>query len=343
MVDNLHFETILENISDGVVVFDDEWAVYANKKAFKLLKLEEIIGKEFQELFIQEDGRILGLHNKKIRSKLILQEKQKILIFSKLKKKLKKKKQALKIGKKTVEIEKIKAINSLVTMLMHHWRQPLNIISLTSHDILETYEFEEIDQDYLDEKIGAIDRAVQQLSRTITDFSKFTNEEFGREKFDLLVSLKEVENGIYSSFAQREIEINFYYYGEEESGNWVCGNHSIFFQGISRIFENGIEAIEKRREKEGEKYRGKIVITVVNKIDNIRILISNNGENLDSKDFKKIFEPYYSTKEIKDNVGLGLYFAKSIFEYIMDGKIYCEESSEGAKFAIEIKKLEEDE
>jgi signal transduction histidine kinase len=72
------------------------------------------------------------------------------------------------------------------------------------------------------------------------------------------------------------------------------------------------------------------------KKDKIVIAISDNGGGIPDDIINRVFEPYYSTKEEGKGTGIGLYMSKVIIEKNMNGRLYCENIENGAKFIIEL-------
>jgi signal transduction histidine kinase len=75
--------------------------------------------------------------------------------------------------------------------------------------------------------------------------------------------------------------------------------------------------------------------------DNKRVIIdiSDTGKGMQKKEFKKIFEAGYTTKE--RGWGMGLSLAKRIIEEYHHGKIFVKQSviGKGTTFRIMLKKL----
>jgi signal transduction histidine kinase len=62
--------------------------------------------------------------------------------------------------------------------------------------------------------------------------------------------------------------------------------------------------------------------------------ITDNGIGIDSEDQKKLFEPFFSTKEPGKGTGLGLYVAKSIVESFRGAMIVQSAKGYGASFSV---------
>ena len=62
--------------------------------------------------------------------------------------------------------------------------------------------------------------------------------------------------------------------------------------------------------------------------------ITDNGVGIDAEDQKKLFEPFFSTKEPGKGTGLGLYVAKSIIESFRGAMIVQSAKGYGASFSV---------
>ncbi len=59
---------------------------------------------------------------------------------------------------------------------------------------------------------------------------------------------------------------------------------------------------------------GKITVATTAKNGQLRVTITDTGHGLDSDQIKKIFDPFYSTKEVGKGTGLGLSVSLGIME-----------------------------
>ena len=65
--------------------------------------------------------------------------------------------------------------------------------------------------------------------------------------------------------------------------------------------------------------------------------IMDNGGGIDEQYLDKIFEPYFTTKDV-NGTGIGLYISKEIIHKHMKGTLHATNSTDGAKFTISIPK-----
>ena len=81
--------------------------------------------------------------------------------------------------------------------------------------------------------------------------------------------------------------------------------------------------------------KGQIKIIIFSDPDFLKIDIIDNGKGLQKNNFKRIFEPGYTTK--KRGWGLGLSLSKRIIEKYHLGRLYVKSSSkEGTTFRISL-------
>ena len=95
------------------------------------------------------------------------------------------------------------------------------------------------------------------------------------------------------------------------------------------IISNSIDALKNKNNP-------KIRINIFSNNAEVIISLEDNASGIKPKNLKKIFEPYFSTKE--EGTGIGLYLSKMIIEESFSGKILVENQKEGVLFSLFIEK-----
>ncbi len=70
--------------------------------------------------------------------------------------------------------------------------------------------------------------------------------------------------------------------------------------------------------------------------DTMYFEITDNAGGINTDIIHKVFEPYFSTKEKKHGVGLGLYTSKIIVNFHLNGIITVNNHNTGANFKISL-------
>jgi len=113
-------------------------------------------------------------------------------------------------------------------------------------------------------------------------------------------------------------------------------------QVFMNIIANGIDAIEEQHQKlsvrEAETKSGRIAIcTGVTAQNTVRVEISDNGTGIPQAVIDRIFNPFFTTKDVGKGTGLGMSIAHSIVVEKHKGKIECiSQIGCGTTFVIEI-------
>jgi len=105
-------------------------------------------------------------------------------------------------------------------------------------------------------------------------------------------------------------------------------NTQLYSWTIENLVKNGIDAM---------KGKGDLSIHISQLEDHVFIRVTDNGKGILKGDYKKIFEPGFTTK--KRGWGLGLSLAKRIIEEYHNGKIHIlkSEKEKGTTFEISLK------
>lgn len=231
---------------------------------------------------------------------------------------------------------KLNAMGELITSISHQWRQPLNALGIIIQDIEDAYEFDELDKTYIENTIKHSMDHINSMSQTIDEFRSFFKRSDARVAIDVV---KSIEYAIQMlTFRIEECRINLSVRYDSNEVYTVMGLRSEFEQMMMILINNAVDAIAKRQQPDGNGETGRIDLTV-SKNDGIRIEVEDNGIGIDPEISDRIFEPYYTTKEQGEGVGMGLYIAKLVLENHMNGSIRYLPGGNMTKFIIEMEKI----
>lgn len=154
--------------------------------------------------------------------------------------------------------------------------------------------------EYADDGIRMANQHFEQLQHTLNAFS---TDVAMLENVNIVECM---ENAISKSKAPFHVNIIKDY---EKSEILTYGNKYILTEAFSNLIVNSIESFENSLTDEP---------TITIKIqfeDNICMTeLTDNGCGIPQKDIKKIFDPFYSTKSMTKNSGIGLNFVRNIIK-----------------------------
>ena len=223
---------------------------------------------------------------------------------------------------------KLASMGEMIALIAHQWRQPLSAINGTVLNMDIDNRKKILDEKKLNHYLDDIEQTTAYLSKTINDFTDF----FSKDKEAHLFSLEKVINQA-KNLAVKRIEFNIEIVCVNNEKIEIKGYASELVQSLLVLLNNALYVCENNLESEKE---GRIFIYVSKIGKDILISVEDNGGGVPKKEMKKIFNPYYTTKDKQHGTGLGLYILKLIVEDSMNGKISLHNTQEGAVFTIKI-------
>ena len=215
----------------------------------------------------------------------------------------------------------------MIANITHQFRQPLNNISYILINLKKRFDNQKLDENYFDKKVFQANEQLQFLSRTIDDFKNFYTISKDKEIFEVKASIQNALTILDADLKAHNIilELNFQTYEDIK----IFGIKSEFTQVLISLISNSIDALKNIENS-------KIKINISSNSAEVIVVFEDNAGGIKPKNLKKIFEPYFTTKE--KGTGIGLYLSKMIIEDGFLGRINVENQKEGAKFSLFIEK-----
>lgn len=226
-----------------------------------------------------------------------------------------------------IESSKMAALGEMAGGVAHEINNPLAIIESNSR-LLEKL----IDTGNLS---GLLAR-VQTIRKTVTRIEKIVNslQSFSRDGSDdpfVLSSVKDIINDSLSlcleRFTQAGVKLEFE--NPKTDINVRCRAHQIS-QVLLNLLNNAFDAISTLPEKW-------IHIAVEDRRDLVSIRVTDCGNGIPEPILSKIFQPFFTTKEIGKGTGIGLSISKGIIE-AHNGSLIVNRDSKNTQFEIILKR-----
>ncbi|HEY9187380.1 MAG TPA: ATP-binding protein [Ignavibacteria bacterium] len=196
----------------------------------------------------------------------------------------------LKISQaKMIQVAKLAAVGELSGGLAHEINNPLQIL-------LGHVQLLQVDQD-LPRRIEIIKEQIERISnitKRLLNFSRVVPGEFKSEPVPILEALDEILSLV--DFQLRDAGINLH-------KDYKCKNISVIGNKIylQQVFLNII-----LNAKDALPNGGNITISSEIKDEYVLIKFTDDGVGIAPQNLSKIFSPFFSTKESKKGMGLGL-------------------------------------
>ncbi|MBU0631369.1 ABC transporter substrate-binding protein [bacterium] len=208
---------------------------------------------------------------------------------------------------------KIAAIGEMLSNIAHQWRQPLNVISLSTAKIETSLLFgHEIKKEDFLKISNDINLQAQYLSQTIDDFRNYFNsntEDF--VSFNIKDTVKKLNELTKEIFRSSNIEVI-----TNVDDCLVTENENLLIQSVLNIYNNARDAIVENNSA----YRY-FFVDVTSTDEGIEIRLKDSGGGIDTDVVENIFEPYFTTKHKSKGTGLGLYITYTIITQHLHGTI----------------------
>ncbi len=201
------------------------------------------------------------------------------------------------------------------------------------YNLDDSREYGELTDEELKGTIKKMHSQIEYMTNTVNDFRGFLNPSKKKSVFDLCEAIEKTIFLVQNNFVSRAIIIDFRY---EKNKKIECfGYPNEFKQVALNILNNSKDAILEQMDKNNAKSEGSIIITLSSDEKYGIIAIEDDGGGIDEKYLPKIFDQYFTTKDI-GGTGIGLYMSKVIIEENMGGKIEVCNTEAGAMFKIHI-------
>ena len=297
------FGSVLDDLGEGVIVANENGDIkYENEQFAQILNLDEVNGKNIQDLNIKSLDYLFRRSKKKKRDdiefEIELKDKSTRLVLATINQS-KNTKEFIIVAHDVTQLRRFDSMRrDFISNLSHELRTPVSVIRANSETLIDG-ALEDKKQAKIFAK--AILHNSERLSDMVSSLLDLTRIEYGELKLNFQnINLNEfIENFIISiSNLSKKKNINIQYKPTH------IGDINADPQAIERILNNLVDNAIKYSKEDSE-----ILISSSNDSgDHIKVMVEDNGPGISDEDQSYIFGRFYRTASARatDNQGSGL-------------------------------------
>jgi len=226
---------------------------------------------------------------------------------------------------------KMADMGEMIGNIAHQWRQPLALNNTLISILKEKNQRDILQSEELSTKLNEMENSIQYMSRTIDDFMSFYHPSKKKIDFSALEAVNRTLEIIRPLLNKSNIDVNLNIMSEP----YIHGYINEYTQVLVSILTNAKDMLIQRKIRNAY-----IDITLSETTNSVILEISDNAGGIKEKNIHRIFNPYFTTKHKSIGTGLGLYISKMIIEKSMNGTLSVQNSKDGAKFNIEMERVD---
>ncbi|MCX6119133.1 MAG: ATP-binding protein [Proteobacteria bacterium] len=232
---------------------------------------------------------------------------------------------------KVIQLSKLSALGEMAGGIAHEINTPLTVITLNAQLIEKNLIDGNENRDDMLRRAQSIVRVVGRIAKIISGLKGFSRDAAGdpwtkftlRELIDLTLDLCQ------EKFKNNGVKLIF---SDTESTHLVHGQSVHLSQALLNLLNNSFDAIQNHSQKW-------IRIDIEQTTEWLRLKVSDCGEGLSTDIAKKLFQPFFTTKDVGHGTGLGLSISRNILK-THGGDLFYDESAKNTCFVIQLPRLD---
>jgi signal transduction histidine kinase len=228
-----------------------------------------------------------------------------------------------------VHSERLKAIGEMAGGVAHEINNPLAIISGRLKQLLRESASAQPNKEKISDLGQKIESTIERISIIIRGLSTSVRQS-DRDPlaiFSINEMIRDTLEMCHAKATKFEIQIKTEM--DSTEGHLITAQKVPLSQVILNLVSNAIDELSKKPDLRWIRIKTEI------QKEKLRIEVIDSGLGIPESIRQKLFQPFFTTKEIGQGTGLGLSISKGIVE-AHDGQLYVDSNHENTCFVIEI-------
>ncbi len=325
----------LKELPQGITLFDFEWGQY-NKDYY--LRILDHISKGFT----WRDEVKMQYKEEEIWVDLNLAPLEKdgdILLFGFDISERKKNEEIIKLQQQQLFTQsQFSALGEMASGIAHEINNPLAIIATSASLITNSLKSEEVDKEFIAEIIDEVGHTVKRISKIIQGLRNISRDP-NKDEFEM-VRIPELLEDVMALCTEkfRGKGIDFRLSDMTEFNDIPMELLKIqVSQVILNLLNNSFDAVLESKDDCDKWIDLSISLNKIN--DCVEIVVTDSGKGIPKEIADKIFNPFFTTKDIGKGTGLGLSLSNAIIKRHR-GEFYINHDMPNTQFVIKIPRLQ---
>lgn len=221
---------------------------------------------------------------------------------------------------------RLAAIGEMAGGVAHEINNPLSVISITSEFLDSKLKDAHVDSEIWKRHTDKIYETSNKIAKVVKSLQNLTRDDVLEQMSNVDLDVIIHESIDISSEKMKRKGVHLEYNGKGPL--WVEGKHVEIGQVLINLINNSFESIE---------FTGRIEIKTREYKDEVYLSVIDTGRGIPDEIKDKLFQPFFTTKEVGRSSGLGLSVSRSLLQG-MGGEIEILQSHNPTIFQIKLRK-----
>lgn len=221
---------------------------------------------------------------------------------------------------------KMAAMGEMMDAVAHQWKQPLNALSMMSDMLIDDFQENLVNKEYIDDLSDNTQLQIEHMISTLNEFRNFFRPKETKENFGIKRSLSSVLVLINDEFMKNNINVHI----QSDKEILIYGIENEFKHLVLNVINNAKDAFNEREVRIRD-----IFISFSKNEESVLLEIIDSAGGVPDHIIDDIFKPEVTTKKEGKGTGIGLYMSVQIAEKL-GGKLSVKNVDNGASFSLEI-------